>query len=276
MIDLHLHSLASDGTARAEDVVRRAAATGLTTIALADHDDTAGFASAREMAASLGVTLVPAIELTARVREGSNGTVHILGYGIDVAAPALAAAARQNRLGKRAQVAGILEKLGRLGIKIDPEEIGLRAGEERYVGRNQIASALVVRNLAKDRFKAFARYLAPKGKAYVPAEVVTAEVAVAAIRAAGGVAVLAHPTEEDLETHLPVLLGLGVEGVELYRPRAQGSLLEKVEKARARHALVATGGSDWHGLYPEIALGDWKVREEQIAPFLERVSPRTK
>ena len=271
MIDLHLHSLASDGTASPEDVVRRAAASGLTVLAIADHDDTAGVARAREAATAHGVVLVPAIELTARVRPGPEGTVHVLGYGVALDSAPLVEASRANRLGKRTQVLAILERLRSLGIALDAEELGLREGEERYVGRNQVASALVTRGLAKDRFKAFKKYLAPHGQAHVPAEVVAADVAVAAIRAAGGLAVLAHPTEEDLDRHLAPLLALGIEGIELYRPRALGSLLTRVERARAKHDLVATGGSDWHGLYPEVPLGQWKVDPEKVRPFLERM-----
>src|SRR5581483_1099678 len=122
-----------------------------------------------------------------------------------------------------------------------------------------------------DRFKAFKKYLAPGGQAYAPADVVAAADAVAAIRAAGGLAVLAHPTDDDLDKHLAPLLAAGLEGVEVYRPRALGSLLARVERAREKHGLVATGGSDWHGLYPEIPLGQWKVDPEKVRPFLERL-----
>jgi predicted metal-dependent phosphoesterase TrpH len=275
LIDLHLHSGASDGSASPEDVVRRAAAVGLSIIAITDHDETEGSARARNAAAAAGVRLVPAIELTARVHPGPEGTVHVLGYGIDFANAKLEEAARANRLKKREQVAAILERLRAEGVPITPEEIGLEPGATRYIGRNQIASALVVRGLAKDRFKAFKRWLAPSGRAYVPVEVVSAESAVAAIRGAGGIAVLAHPTDDDLDRRLAPLVALGVEGIEVYRPRAQGSLLARVEKARAKYGLVATGGSDWHGLYPEVPLGDWKVKAEQIAAFLERLSLKT-
>ncbi len=270
--DLHLHSLVSDGVAEPAEVVRRAAESGLHTIALADHDETKGYAAALEAARAAGVTLVPAIELTARVEDRPDGTVHLLGYGIDPGHEALAAAALRNRLGKRAQIVGMLERLRELGIPMADEEVGLDRTSDAYVGRNRIASALVVRGLAKNRLKAFKRYLNPGARAFVGPVVIPAADAIAAIHAAGGLAVLAHPTADDLDRRLGKLCEAGLDGIEVHRPRALGSLLERIERARERRGLLATGGSDWHGLYPGIPLGDWKVDEEKIRPFLERLA----
>jgi predicted metal-dependent phosphoesterase TrpH len=268
--DLHLHSLVSDGNADPAEVVTRAAAAGLDLIAVSDHDDTRANAPALAAAKELGVRLVTAIELTARVDERPEGTVHILGYGI-VPSPELDAVALRNRLGKRAQAIGMLERLRELGIPVTDEEIGLVRTSDAYVGRNRIASALVTRGLAKDRLKAFKRYLNPGARAFVPPDVVPAAEAIAAIHAAKGIAVLAHPTADDLEKRLGKLCEAGLDGIEVWRPRAQGSLLERVEKARERRGLLATGGSDWHGLYPGIPLGDWKVDEEKLKAFLDRL-----
>jgi predicted metal-dependent phosphoesterase TrpH len=274
--DLHLHSLVSDGVADPAEVVRRAAASGLTTIAIADHDDTKANALAAQAAKELGVTLIPAIELTARVDARPGGTVHILGYGIKDGSEPLESLAKRNRLAKRGQIIAMLERLRELGIAIADEEIGLDRTSDAYVGRNKIASALVTRGLAKNRLKAFKRYLEPGAKAFVSPEVVAALDAVAAIHTAGGLAVLAHPTADDLDRHLGKLCEAGLDGVEVWRPRAQGSLLERIWRARERRNLLATGGSDWHGLYPGIPLGDWKVAAEKLAPFLERLSsPRS-
>jgi predicted metal-dependent phosphoesterase TrpH len=270
-IDLHLHTLVSDGIASPADVVRRAAAAGLTVVAVADHDDTGGTAAALAAGREHGITVVPAIELTARVDPRADGTVHLLGYGIDPANAELARISRLNRLGKRAQVVSILEKLAALGVDLADEDVGLDRSSEAYVGRNRVASALVLRGLAKDRLKAFKRYLNPGARAFAPAEVVPAADALAAIRAAGGIAVLAHPTEENLERHLGKLCELGLEGIEVWRPKAAGTLLERIERAREKRGLLATGGSDWHGLYPGTPLGEFKVRADQVQAFLDRV-----
>ncbi len=269
--DLHLHSLVSDGTAGPGDVVRRAAESGLTIVAIADHDDAGGSVAAREAGKERGVAVVSAIELTARVDARPEGTVHLLGYRIDPANEVLAATARKNRLGKRAQIEGMLARLRSLGIPIADDDVGLDRTSDAYVGRNKIASALVQRGLAKDRLKAFKRYLNPRTRGWVDPEVVAAAEAIASIHAAGGLAVLAHPTSEDLDRHLGKLCEMGLDGIEVYRPRAQGGLLARLEKAAERRKLLATGGSDWHGLYPSIPLGQWKVEDEKIRPFLERV-----
>jgi len=271
-IDLHLHSLVSDGTAGPAEVVRRAAAVGIGTLAVADHDDTRANAPALLAARELGVVVIPSIELTARVDARPDGTVHILGYGIDSKNGALEAVALRNRLGKRTQIVAMLERLRELGVPIADEEVGLDRSSDAYVGRNKIASALVVRGLAKNRLKAFKRYLEPGARAFVPPEVVPAQEAIAAIHAAGGLAVLAHPTGDDLDRRLGKLCDAGLDGIEVFRPRAQGGLLTRIERARERRGLLATGGSDWHGLYPGIPLGDWKVEAERIRPFLERMT----
>jgi 3',5'-nucleoside bisphosphate phosphatase len=272
--DLHLHSLVSDGVTGPAEVVRRAATAGLQTIALADHDETKGTAEALEAARSLGVVVVPAIELTARVDASPEGTVHVLGYGIDPSSEALALASRKNRLGKRLQIEGMLERLREQGVPVTDDEVGLDRTSDAYVGRNRIASALVVRGLVKNRMKAFKRYLNPGAKAFVAPDVIPAAEAIAAIHAAGGLAVLAHPTPDDLDRRLGKLCEAGLDGIEVYRPRALGGLLERIEKARERRSLLATGGSDWHGLYPGVPLGDWKVAEEQIRAFLERIEKK--
>lgn len=271
--DLHLHSLVSDGIADPADLVKRAAASGLDLIAIADHEDTRANAPALAAAKELGVRLVAAIELTARVDARPEGTVHILGYGIQES-PELEAVALRNRLGKRTQVIGMLERLHELGIPVQDEEVGLVRTSDAYVGRNRIASALVVRGLAKDRLKAFKRYLNPGARAFVPPDVVPAAEAIAAIHAAKGIAVLAHPTADDLEKRLGKLCEAGLDGIEVWRPRAQGVLLERIERARERRGLIGTGGSDWHGLYPGVPLGDWTVGEEKIQALLDRLSAR--
>ena len=269
--DLHLHSLVSDGTADPAEVVRRAAASGIHTLAVSDHDDTKANAPAAAAAKELGVRLVSSIELTARVDERMGGTVHVLGYGIRPGSEALEALALRNRLGKRTQIVGMLEKLRALGIPITNDEVGLDLTSDAYVGRNKVASALIVRGLAKNRLKAFKRYLEPGARGYVEPEVVSAAEAIAAIHAAGGLAVLAHPTSDDLDERLGKLCDAGLDGIEVWRPRAQGSLLVRIENQVERRKLLATGGSDWHGHYPGVPLGEWKVPEERIREFLERV-----
>ncbi|RMG11661.1 MAG: PHP domain-containing protein [Planctomycetota bacterium] len=195
-VDLHVHSDASDGLLAPDELARRMRAAGCEVIALTDHDTTAGLASF----AAAAPHAIAAIELTCRVRPGPRGTVHLLGYGVDPEQPELVEVAAANRAAKRAQVRAILQRLAREeGIEISWEDLalgGAARGEDAYVGRHHVAAVLVRRGHARTRLKAFRRFLSAER---VPcAEVVPASEALAALQAAGGLAVLAHPTHDDL------------------------------------------------------------------------------
>lgn len=272
-IDLHLHSAASDGLHSPGEVARRAGRAGLGVIALVDHDETRGTAELLA-AAPPALRCIPAVELTVHASPGPLGSIHLLGYGVEPDCPALLEVARRNRLGKRAQIEAILRELrSNERIEIGWDEVAGGRGEDAYVGRNQIAEVLVRRGLSRDRRKAFRRYL--EARRVPEVEVVTAAEGASAIRAAGGLTVLAHPTHHDLDRHLRPLLGLGLDGIEVFRPRAQGSLLSRVQEAAGRHALLVTGGSDWHGHHPEPPLGTWRAPSGALEPFLVALAART-
>lgn len=268
--DFHLHSTASDGLLAPAELGARAARAGLRTIALSDHDTLEGVPALQAVAPSLGLEVVPAIELTARVKGGPQGTVHLLGFGVRPGSPRLEAAARANRLAKRAQIEAILRRLAREDeIHLTWDDVAGGRGEDAYVGRNQVAAVLIRRGHAKTFRHAFQRHLENRRVAQ-PAVIDAAE-AVAAIHEAGGLAVLAHPTHHDLDHHLRPLLDLGVRGLEVYRPHARGGLLERIEGAAKEHRLLVTGGSDWHGHHPDPGLGSWRLDPDRVAAFLEAV-----
>lgn len=249
------------------ELVQRAVREGLRTLALTDHDTTAGLPEA--LAAADGVArLIPAIELTCRVRAGTHGTVHVLGYGIDAESSALQDVARANRAAKRAQIRETLAALqSQEGLVLTWDEVSAGRGDDAYVGRHHVASVLVRRGVVKSRLKAFRRYL--RSDRVPIAEVVSAEDGMAAIAAAGGVAVLAHPSGLDLKHHFKPLLALGLRGLEVHRARGIPAHKEKVERLAERHGLLISGGSDWHGHHPEPHLGTWRPPVEKLTPFLE-------
>jgi predicted metal-dependent phosphoesterase TrpH len=271
-LDLHLHTTASDGTLDPSELVRRAASKGLSVIAVSDHDTVAGVAEAQRAGAATDVTVIPAIELTLRVRSGTRGTVHVLGYGIDLEAPALAEVSRRNRVAKRAQVRGTLERLREAeGVDISWDEVVGERGEDAYVGRHHIAAILLRRGLSRTRRKAFRRYL--RNERVPPVEVVSAAEGMAALQAAGGLAVLAHPTELDLKHHVNPLVALGLRGLEAYRSRLTPAHQERILRRAERHDLLLSGGSDWHGHYPEPSLGHWKPPRAALERFVDQLSP---
>lgn len=265
--DLHLHSTVSDGLLPPAELMDRAARAGIRTIALTDHDATDGLEALRA-AAPPDVEVIPAIELTCRVKGGPQGTVHLLGFGLRPGAPRLEAAALMNRLAKRAQLDAVLRRLARdEQIHLTWDDVAPGRGPEAYVGRNLVASVLVRRGHARSYKHAFQRYLMNKK---VPnAEVIDAAEAMAAIAEAGGIAALAHPTHHDLDHHLRPLLDLGLRAIEVYRPHAVGGLLARIEAAAREHALLTTGGSDWHGHHPDPPLGTWRLAPERVQAFLD-------
>lgn len=269
-VELHLHSDVSDGLLAPAELVRRALAANITTLALTDHDATEGHAPLAAAAAGTALRVVPAIELTARVKPGKRGTVHLVGLGVDPASPRLQAAARANRLAKRAQIDELLRSLAaRDGIVLTLEGIAPGRAADAYVGRNHVASALLRAGKARSHRHAFERYL-EDGRAPTLEPVDAAE-AVAAIKEAGGLVVLAHPNHHDLDQHLGPLCELGLDGLEVFRPRAVGGLLARVERAVVERGLLPSGGSDWHGHYPEPPFGTWRLPAERVAALLDRL-----
>lgn len=264
-LDLHLHTTGSDGALTPAALLAQARGAGLARIALSDHDTLTPLPPGADATARPAV--IPAIELTCRVRSGSAGTVHVLGYGVDPAAPALQEVARRNRLAKQAQVRAILSDLeAREGIDLPFAEVLGERPPDAYLGRHMIAAALVRRGKAKTRRKAFRRYL--RSDRVPDLEAAPAEDAMRAIHAAGGLSVLAHPTKLDLAHHLAPLLRLGLRGLEVHRPRLIPAHAARLEERAARHGLIVTGGSDYHGHYPEPPLGTWRPPAACLEPFL--------
>jgi 3',5'-nucleoside bisphosphate phosphatase len=268
-IDLHVHSNVSDGLLSPVDLATRAARAGVKTIALADHDALDGLEPLRAAAGPLGVTVIPAIELTARVTQGAMGTVHLLGFALRPSAK-LEDVARRNRLAKRTQIDGILRRLAREDqIHLGWDEVATGRGPDAYVGRNQVASLLVQRGHAKSYRHAFQRFL--DARRVPAADVVEMKEALEALRDAGAIVALAHPTHHDIDQHLRPLLDQGLDAIEAYRPHATGGLLAKIEARAVEHRLLVTGGSDWHGHHPDPPLGSWLLEAPRIEAFLDRV-----
>ncbi|HIQ39880.1 MAG TPA: PHP domain-containing protein [Sulfurivirga caldicuralii] len=250
-VDLHSHSTASDGALAPEALVLHASNQGVTHLALTDHDTVAGIEPARQAARALGLTLIPGVELSVL---WEKHTIHIVGLGIRPDHPALTQFMDQVRQARQDRAERICYKLAKLGVNID-----WRAVETHSIGRSHIAHALVACGWVKDHAKAFQYYLKMGKKAYVKAQWPALEEGVAAILAAGGVAVLAHPgsyrlSNGKLNRLLQAFRGAGGTAIEVItaahtHPNDQGAA------ARARRfQLYASCGSDFH--HP-----DWRWRQ---------------
>jgi predicted metal-dependent phosphoesterase TrpH len=247
VIELHAHSTASDGVLDPADLVARAAAVGVTTLALTDHDTVHGCPSAIAAGAALGVTVVPGIELSVRV---ARGTFHLLGYFGEPAPPALMARMDEIAGSRERRNAEIYARLASLGVPVD--EADVRARATGRVGRPHIAAAMVAAGHVAGIGEAFDRYLGADAPAYVAAGAIDPVEAVRLVKAAGGVSSIAHPGSlrldpAELRELVAALVPAGLDAIEAYRGDTPVSEQEAYAALAEQQGLLATGGSDYHG-----------------------------
>lgn len=292
-VDLHTHSTASDGTDAPADLPSLARAAGLEGFALTDHDTTAGLEPAAKAAKKLGITFVPGIELSvvadpfaeasplAEDRSTDIGSIHLLGYHVRSDSEALSIIEAKLRRARQTRNPQIIEKLAEQGVRIDYQDVLelAQAGSDdspsdHAIGRPHIAQLLLQRGYVKSMHEAFAQYLGQGGAAYVPRELPTADKAIAAIHAAAGLAVLAHPvhlglTNADLEHHVARLVDLGLDGIETHHPDHEPSDTKQLTTLAQQFGLLTTGGSDYHGSRKAIALGSVIAPENTLQKLEE-------
>ncbi|HEX8088212.1 MAG TPA: PHP domain-containing protein [Blastocatellia bacterium] len=283
VIDLHAHTLYSDGSASPSHLVALARALGARAVAITDHDTVAGLAEGRAAADELGVEFINGIEISA---EYSPGTMHILGYCINVESRPLAIKLEELRAARNNRNPQIAARLQSLGLDIDYKDVARLAGNE-VVGRPHFARLLVERGYARSIQDAFNRFLAKGAAAYIEKARLSPADSIALIQEAGGVAILAHPYQlklssiEEVEQLIVELAAMGLDGVEAIYSRH--SLVERSMYAQmaARHGLLVTGGSDYHGTYkPDISIvtgkGDLEVPYVLIEQIKARATARAK
>lgn len=265
-LDLHVHSTCSDGALAPAAVVAAARRAGLGMIALADHDTVAGVAPARAAAeAEPGCAVIPAVELTARL---DAREVHLLGYGVRPDDAGLAALTADAARARRERMAALLERLREAGVAIAAADVTTEP-ECASVGRLHLARALVRGGHAGSVADAFGRFIGDGASAWVPSRGPDVADAIAAVTAAGGCPVWAHPSPDDVG-RFAALAERGLAGVEALRPALDPYLSVELEQAARAAGLVVTGGSDWHGS-ARPALGSWFVTEKHVGAFLERI-----
>jgi predicted metal-dependent phosphoesterase TrpH len=243
-VDLHSHTTASDGALSPRELVREAARRGLRVLAITDHDSTEGLAEAfAEAAKHPPITVVPGIEINCDV---DGAEIHVLGYFLEYQAEWLQVFLREQRAERVARVHRIAERLEGLGMPIDPEEV-FALVKEGSAGRPHIAQVMVSRGYVKTYREAFDRYLRAGGPAHVPRKRLSPGQAVATIRRAAGVPVLAHPGLAERDELIPDLVGAGLMGIECYyHEHSPAQTLNYLRMCKDLN-LVATGGSDFHG-----------------------------
>ena len=247
-IDLHVHSHYSDGTKSPAELVRLASKTGVSAIALTDHDTMDGVAEAQAASEVYDVEVIPGVEISV-VHEGRG--LHVLGYFLDPLQNDLAHALSTLQEARDRRNEKIIVRLQELGIEATVEELNLISGVGQ-TGRPHIAKLLLNHGVVRSFSQAFDEYLAKDQKAYVGRFAYSAKEAIAFITGAGGLAVLAHPIQIDktlcsLNSLLPVLTSYGLGGIETYYPSQKKKMQKRIRKFAEANGLFLTGGSDYHG-----------------------------
>ena len=246
MIDLHLHTTASDGLLSPEALVARVAGAGVTVMAVTDHDTVAGIDRAAAAAAAHGIRLIPGIEITA-VEEARD--VHVLGYFFDRSHKPLAEFLEHQRADRRRRVKEMTARLAALGMPVDESELQARhAG--RAIGRPAIAAALMRAGYVASISEAFDRYLGTDGAAFVPRQGAPVRDVAAVIREAGGVASIAHPglhRDPSLLDRLAAPGAAAFDAIEVFHTDHDTETTARLLAFATGRGLLATGGSDFHG-----------------------------
>jgi 3',5'-nucleoside bisphosphate phosphatase len=273
LVDLHMHSTASDGSRSPAEVVRAAKRASLAAIALTDHDSVAGLPEARQVGDELGVRVINGVELSAV--EGESET-HLLGLHLsDTTVLERGLSDLRDMRGRRA--ARIVELLQSQGVQVTLDDVLLQAGTGA-IGRPHVARALVADGWAVDVRDAFDRYLGAGRPAYVAKDQLGMREAIAMVHAAGGLAVLAHPGSSATRERLEALLALGLDGVEVKHPSHSPQDTARIRTLSEQLGLLLSGGSDWHGAgdgprtigMMQVPM-EWLTRQDERVEALRRV-----
>jgi predicted metal-dependent phosphoesterase TrpH len=246
VVDLHLHTTASDGRCTPLELVERAAAAGVTVMAATDHDTMASVDEVRAHAAARGITSIAGIEVTA-VEDGRD--VHTLGYFLDPVDPALGAFLAEQRLIRVSRVLAIAARLEELGMPIDLTAALASAGQQtgRAIGRPQVARAMIAAGHVATTRDAFDEWLGQARPAFVPRIGPSPESVIATIQRAGGLASLAHPGRTGIDSRIPALRDAGLDAIEVYHSDHDGAAIDRYRRMADDLGLLMTGGSDYHG-----------------------------
>jgi len=266
--DLHLHTTASDGRYSPEELVGKAAGVGLAVMAITDHDSVEGVAQALKAAQSFpDLKVIPGVEIGTDV---PHGEVHVLGYFINYADAGLIDRLAELRDSRKMRAKNMIAKLADLGVYIEWERVQEIAGSGS-VGRPHVAQAIMEKGYVQSLKEAFIKYIGRDGPAYAEREKMTSQQVVELVVKVGGLAVLAHPADiEGLEDLIPRLQRVGLAGMEVYYNAYGNSTVQHLASLARKHRLIATGGSDFHGLehITETPLGGVDIPPECIERLL--------
>jgi 3',5'-nucleoside bisphosphate phosphatase len=246
VIDLHLHTTASDGRSSPGELVAAASRWRVTALSVTDHDTVAALDAVSAACAAAGIEWVPGIEITAMQEEVD---VHVLGYFLDHRSPILATFLDAQVADRRRRVHEMIAKLDTLGLHVNPDEVFSGHGglDPQWIGRPLLARALTRAGHVRSPREAFDRYLAEDSAAWVPRRAPSPPEVIDLIHRLGGIAALAHPGLLGRDEWVAPMAAAGLDAIEVYYIEHSPEMAIHYRVLAERHGLAISGGSDYHG-----------------------------
>jgi 3',5'-nucleoside bisphosphate phosphatase len=280
-IDLHAHSTASDGTDTPAELVAAAAAAGIDVLALTDHDTTEGWADAVD-ALPVGLRLIRGAEFSCIAPDGRGAhvSVHLLGYLFDPASEAIIAEQARLRTERRMRLRMMAQRMAADGLPVDPDELLAGLPPESPAGRPHLARALVSAGVVGSVDEAFRRFLHNRGPYYTGRVDTDVHAAIRMVRAAGGVAVLAHAAARRRgpvidHSVIAELAAEGLAGVEVDHPDHADDDRAALRDLASALGLLITGSSDYHGTNKTVSLGQ-ETTDPEALERIEELAARSR
>lgn len=266
--DLHIHSTFSDSDAKVEDIFKLARDKGISCIAICDHDTVDSVETARLGSKNYNIELIESIEISAAYKDKE---IHILGYFIDPRNKKLRDALTDIKDLRRRRLLEMVEKLAVLGLNVDAQELMEKIGNN-VPTRLHLGLHLVEKGAAKTLGKAFKKYLSPGGPVYVPRFKYSVKEVVGLIKAAGGLAFIAHPQMLAEQSWIDEFISLGIDGMEVVYPHLSEAKSLLYQEKTAKRGLLKSGGSDAHGTYKKHTnIGEVTIPYEWVEEMKERL-----
>ena len=272
--DIHCHTVFSDGTETPRTLVEQARKLGLHGAAIADHDTTAGWGEATEASEEIGLPLLLGTEITAVDEDVS---VHMLAFQYDPSNEHISSMFANTRAARLHRTKRMVERLSQdFPITWDDVLAQVKEGERTTIGRPHIADALVAAGVYETRSDAFADAVSATSKYYIPTPSPTTHEVLAAVAAAGGVVIIAHPGAVNRnvtllsDSQIETLIEEGLDGLEVWHRDNPPQQRERLYAIAQAHQLLVTGGSDWHGAGKPNHLGENLTDDETVAEIVRR------
>lgn len=272
-IDLHTHTVFSDGALSVKELLLKAKSKKLHTISITDHDNVNGIKTAIQLAKKLEMDVIPGLEISTDVEDKE---VHLLGYFIDVDNDELNKYLSFFREERYYRAKRIIAKLHKLKIDISIDDVMLEA-KNSSIGRPHIANALIKANYVKDYYEAFQKYLRDFGPAYERKIHISAQSAIKLISDAGGLSFIAHPGHLK-ESIMMELINSGIDGIEVIHPSHSDYQIKFYRGIVNQYCLLESGGSDFHGgtKNDEDNFGKYKINSKSLEAMRYRLQKNSR